>query len=132
MENTSNSRGMVTLKCWGSEINSFLLSSSKPTPVGPARTQRGRKRCQKMMEGIYGSSSGVNPALASTQLGRGRSTRAQLCFSRRPSFRKLESYIRKKYFLLSFTDNPARFYKTQLGVVSDEPPFFFFFKVRHQ
>uniref|UniRef100_A0A8D0DCY0 Uncharacterized protein n=1 Tax=Sander lucioperca TaxID=283035 RepID=A0A8D0DCY0_SANLU len=30
---------MVTLKCWGSEINSFLLSSFKPTPVGPAQTQ---------------------------------------------------------------------------------------------
>lgn len=34
-----NLRGMVTLKCWGSEINSFLLSSFKPTPVGPAQTQ---------------------------------------------------------------------------------------------
>lgn len=37
--NDVNLRGMVTLKCWGSEINSFLLSSFKPTPVGPAQTQ---------------------------------------------------------------------------------------------
>lgn len=35
-----NLRGMVTLKCWGSEINSFLLSSFKPIPVGPRQTQK--------------------------------------------------------------------------------------------
>lgn len=34
-----NLRGMVTLKCWGSEINSFLLSSFKPTPAGPTQKQ---------------------------------------------------------------------------------------------
>lgn len=34
-----NLRGMVTLKCWGSASNSFLLSSFKPTPVGPAQTK---------------------------------------------------------------------------------------------
>lgn len=128
MENTSNSRGMVTLKCWGSEINSFLLSSSKPTPVGPARTHWGeKKRFQKMMEGIYGSSSGVNPAFASTQLGRDK---ARKCSSVlwRLSFRKLESYIRKNYFLLSFTGNPGRFYKTTVGCRFRLAPFFFFFK----
>ncbi len=34
-----NLRGMVTLKCWGSETNSFLLSSFKPIPVGPTQKQ---------------------------------------------------------------------------------------------
>lgn len=34
--NIINSRGMVTLKCCGSEINNFLFSSFRPTPEGPA------------------------------------------------------------------------------------------------
>lgn len=38
-EITRDLRGMVTPKCWGSEINSFFLSSFKPTPVGPSQTQ---------------------------------------------------------------------------------------------
>jgi len=35
-------RGMVTLKCCGSDINNFLLSSFKPTPVGPVEANRER------------------------------------------------------------------------------------------
>lgn len=37
-------RGMVTLKCCGSDINNFLLSSFKPTPVGPVEANRERCR----------------------------------------------------------------------------------------
>lgn len=75
-----NLRGMVTLKCWGSEISSFLLSSSRPTPVGPAGTQRGRKGFQEMIEGIYGSESGGEPSLRLNTVGMGQSTQSAALF----------------------------------------------------
>lgn len=45
--NNVDLRGMVTLKCWGSEINSFFLSSFKPTPVGPGQNQMCDSDCAK-------------------------------------------------------------------------------------